>query len=462
MMDTPIPNHFPYAGWQVAPNNSGWGLWDSGIVAASLAFEGLALRPHEVTQALAPLPGHWHWDSHEEILTAQLPPLPQDQVAELIGQALQALQTQARSHPYPANPLLADAMAREILQGPTSPLEEAAWHHYFTGNYQDPALRRATKDGLETLLAGQGAQAASLWYPWIRRIGIGPFHRLLQSIYKTERRYDLAIPTLDTCRQIWLQQPDLPESALVLVEYLLYFGLADQVAALLAQSPSPLLDPARASLTHLRQRPPATCRTSFLLITWNRPTALAHSLDALLASRAWDDTEWVIGVNGSEDPGLAVLAERGLTPALVAPENRSIDLYRDLFPLARGEVLIELDDDLLAVPPALDALLYEALVAFPDYGAVGLQPRLRLQNGSLQDVASVRLETETRGGQTLHRGSLWGCCLALRREDFWDCHGFYGAALDKRLGEEDQLMRKLHLRQRKFGHLETPRLEISL
>lgn len=451
-----------YAGWQVAPNTSGWDIWDSGIVAASLAFEGLALLPQDITQALAPLPGKWQWDSHEETLSGQLPTMPQHQVAELIGKLLQTFHAQAIRLGRPANPLLADTMAREMIQRAGSPLFEAAWHHLFGKQGQAPSLRIAVKGGLEALLSGQGEQAADQWQAWLDDVGISPFHRILQSLYKVDRCYDLAIPTLNACKQIWRKNPNTPEAALPLVEWLLYFGLGDQATALLNQSSSPLLNPARHHLKLLSRRSPAACRVSFLLITWNRPAALSHSLNVLQAAQAWHDTEWVIGVNGAQDPGLKVLAERGITPALVAPENRSIDFYRDIFPLARGEVLVELDDDLLAVPEKLDALLYNALENVPDYGAVSLQPCLRHQDGTRQQVTSVRLETATQQGQTVYRGSMWGCCLAIRRQDFMDCHGFYGATLNKRLGEEDQLMRKLHLRQRKFGHLETPGLEISL
>lgn len=461
MIDSIIRPH-PYAGWQVAPTPSGWSLWDSGIVAASLAFEGLTLHPQDVVQTLDTLPGQWQWDSHEETLSGQLPPIPQNQVPELIGQVLQALHARAVLLNHPANPLLADSMAREMIQGPGTPLDEAAWHHLFGQEGRSPSLRIAVKAGVESLLAGQGEQAVSQWQNWLNTLGIAPFHRIIQSLYKVDRCYDLAVPALNACKQIWRQHPNLPESAVPLVEYLLYFGLADQAAALLEQSPTPLLNPARDSLKLLKQYSPATCRVSFLLITWNRPTALARSLDVIQAARAWSDTEWIIGVNGAQDLGLEILAEHGITPVLVASENRSIDLYRDLFPLARGEVLVELDDDLLAVPEKLDALLYNALTTFPEYGAISLQPCLRHQNGTRQQITSVRLETATQDGQTLYRGSMWGCCLAIRRKDFLDCHGFYGVTLNKRLGEEDQLMRKLHLRQRKFGHLATAGLEISL
>lgn len=456
-----LPDVPPYSGWQVVPIPGGWQAYDTGIVSASLAFSGLSLTPADAAAALGV--GPWGWDAHFETLRAQLPALDQSQVIAEIGRVVASLHAAAHAGGRLANPLLADLMALRVLLTEGSPLREAAWQHYFPRIDAGAPLAPSVIAGARALVGGDGAQAVAHWQPAFASLGLAPFDRMLQAIYKADPEYALGSAATAAVHQLWSQDPADPGRGAVLLELLLYLGRNESAARLLAALPSPRLDGFRSTLESLTiPLAPPRCRVSILLISWNRADLLDRTLELLRRSLVWPDTEILVGLNGCTDHSAAVLARHGLAPALVSPTNEGIDLYRALFPLAQGQVLLEMDDDITALPPGLDALLAQALEAFPDYGAFSILPRVRHPDGQVQVAQGMSLGREERGGITVHQGSMWGCCLAIRREDFLAGNGFSGVRLSKRLGEEDQLMRKLYLRQRKFGYLDCGGLEILL
>lgn len=451
-----------YSGWQAAPMATGWSVADTGTLAASLALAGTALMPADMAAALAGIaPGQWAWDAHFETLRGDLPALGQEEVARHIGAVVQAVHAAAARHGRPANPLVADLMAARILINPASPLRAAAWEHFFPGI---AAEGRAVEDvlaGLAALMDGRGEAAATHWAPWLGPLGIRPFDRMLQAAYKADPEYALGGAAAEALRNLWSRQPDETGRIAALLEMLLYFGRNDSVENLLSTLPAEALPGLRQNLATVKAAAaPARCRVSVVLISWNRAALLDQALHALRGALALPDSEILVGLNGCTDDSEAVLARHGIVPAIRSPENRGIDLYRDVFALAGGDIILEIDDDVLALPPRLDALLLEHFAAFPEYGALSVLPWVRQADGGFLPGQSVVLGRESQGERQVCHGSMWGCCLAIRRSDFYAGNGFYGATLSKRLGEEDQLMRKLYLRQRKFGFIEGARVDI--
>ncbi|MDE2585188.1 MAG: hypothetical protein KGN39_07275, partial [Betaproteobacteria bacterium] len=111
-----------YAGWQVAPTpDGGWRAFDTGVVAAVLALSGYSLYHADANGALADLPGRWIWDAHTETLRGELPPLEQELVGSLVERVVARLQAAAQQAGNPANPLVADLIASQILLAPVSP-----------------------------------------------------------------------------------------------------------------------------------------------------------------------------------------------------------------------------------------------------------------------------------------------------------------------------------------------------
>lgn len=451
-----------YSGWQVAPAGNLWRAFDTGIVAASLALSGLSLRHADALAALGDCPGQWVWDAHFETLRGTLPAMEPARVGEQVGAVVARLHGAAQAAGCPANPLLADFMAIRILLAEVSPLKEAAWNHCFPGVAMERPLLDGVLGGLRALLAGDAQGAVGSWQPWLGRLGLPAFDRLLQALYKADPDYGRLEAATRVAQGLWSLAPADPAHAAPLVELLLYFGRSENAGQILAMLPSGTLPALRQRRAGLMPPAPAACGVSILLISWNRAALLDQTLSVLRRSLVLPDTEILVGLNGCSDDSAAVLERHGISPALVSPDNRGIDLYRDIFPLARGRILLEIDDDLTALPPGLDALLQDYLQAFPAYGALSILPRVRQPDGQVLPAKGASYGRERQGQMEVHHGSMWGCCLAIRREDFYAGNGFYGATLSKRLGEEDQLMRKLYLRQRKFGYIDCGGLEILL
>lgn len=243
----------------------------------------------------------------------------------------------------------------------------------------------------------------------------------------------------------------------MVLEFLIYFGLFDQASQFLDHLPSHMHIEHRAMLRRARSRQEHFVprhHFSFCILTWNRADLLDRCLADIKAKAFSEDYEIIVGVNASTDHTAEILARHGITQVHWNARNDSIDYYREIMDSARGEILVEIDDNVVEFPPGFDQVLATHLAAFPGYGFVGIEPtRLSLASGATESMhlAVAGYSEERMGDLALWRGPVWGCCAALRNEDYRRINGLYGARLSKAVGEEPQFIRKLLVHGRQSG-----------
>jgi len=294
-----------------------------------------------------------------------------------------------------------------------------------------------------------------------------PLDRIAQYLYKVLTGLPLSRSIgicLDMVDRVIRRHPLHPHGGHMVLEFLIYFGLLDQAEQFLAHLPAQqhlehraMLRRARSRLAHFVPRH----RFSFCILTWNRADLLDRCLADLKAKAASDDYEIIVGVNASTDHTAEVLTRHGISQVHWNARNDSIDYYREIMDAAKGEILVEIDDNVVEFPPGFDHMLAGHLEAFPHYGYIGLEPtRLSLASGSTQSMHldGAGYVEERSGDLRLWRGPVWGCCAALRNRDYRRINGLYGARLSKTVGEEPQFIRKLYLHGMQSGLIRGPRL----
>ena len=248
----------------------------------------------------------------------------------------------------------------------------------------------------------------------------------------------------------------------LVLEFFLYFGLRKGAEQVLAALPPTAMPEYRAALLRANMTVDMFVprkRFSICLITWNRADLLDRSLTELKAKLASDDYEIIVGVNDSNDHTADVLAKHGIQNVLWNSKNDSTDYYRTVFGAASGEYILEVDDDNVEYPAGFDLLLEEYLLAFPDFGYIGIQPTLRHVSTGEDEYRVVADYGEIVSGDLrLHAGPVWGCCALFRNSDYRMFNGFYGVRMSKEMGEEPQIIRKLQMYGKSSGIIMGPRL----
>ena len=160
---------------------------------------------------------------------------------------------------------------------------------------------------------------------------------------------------------------------------------------------------------------------SFAMLTWNRHKFLKETLDAIVAGLSGDfDYEFLIWDNGSTDQTGEVLAAFGKRPGariFRSRRNLSINAYKPLFNRAKGDIIIEIDDDILHLPLGFDKAMVDYLNAYPDYGYLSLNVVQNEQTEGAKPAASC-YTLDTRGPKTVEEGPAGGWCVGFRRKDY--------------------------------------------
>lgn len=160
---------------------------------------------------------------------------------------------------------------------------------------------------------------------------------------------------------------------------------------------------------------------SFAMLTWNRHKFLRATLEAIFASLSGEfEYEFLIWDNGSTDETGEVLTAFEAKPGVRvfrSKKNRSINAYKPLFNRAKGDIIIEIDDDILQLPKGFDKAVVEYLKAFPDYGYLSLNVVQNEQTEGAKPPASC-YTPDTRGGRTVEEGPAGGWCVGFRRKDY--------------------------------------------
>jgi len=168
---------------------------------------------------------------------------------------------------------------------------------------------------------------------------------------------------------------------------------------------------------------------SIVLLTWNRCRFLERCLSSLFTSLSGKfDYEFLVLDNGSTDSTAGVLDSfKRQYPGLVVfnkPKNQGLNAYKILFKRAKGDVIIEVDDDILNFPKSFDETIVDYLSAYGDYGFLALNVIQDEHTNGAKPTASQYIE-DRRNGKVVERGPTGGWCTGFRRRDYWKVHLFF-------------------------------------
>ena len=161
---------------------------------------------------------------------------------------------------------------------------------------------------------------------------------------------------------------------------------------------------------------------SILLLTRNRSKFLDLAVQAILKNISGRISyEFLIMDNGSTDETQQVLRQYEGLPGvriIQLPENRGLNSYKKLFGMAQGEILLEVDDDVIQVPKDFDLTFLEYFSRFPDYGYLALNViQNEMTDGAKPDKNAYVVDA--RDGYVIERGPTGGWFSAFRRKDFF-------------------------------------------
>jgi glycosyltransferase involved in cell wall biosynthesis len=117
-------------------------------------------------------------------------------------------------------------------------------------------------------------------------------------------------------------------------------------------------------------------KVSFLILTWNRYKFLEICLERLIESIAdAEQCEILILDNGSTDATSEVLrrySSHKHVRMLSVPKHLGLEAYKQLFAAARGELVVTVDDDVLAFPHGIDHIFESYMRTYTDFGYLAL------------------------------------------------------------------------------------------
>lgn len=164
---------------------------------------------------------------------------------------------------------------------------------------------------------------------------------------------------------------------------------------------------------------------SFVILTWNRSPMLKICLERLFKSiKDKVSSEIIIYDNNSPDDTRSVIDSfinkyQNLIKIKIIYGNENVGLkaYKKLFSLASGRYIIEVDDDILDFPEAVDQVFIDYFDNFKKFGYLALDV---IQNDNTTG-AKPKIENYKKvelNGLTIEQGPTGGWCTGFRRVDF--------------------------------------------
>lgn len=171
--------------------------------------------------------------------------------------------------------------------------------------------------------------------------------------------------------------------------------------------------------------PSADSGISILLVTWNRATFLRETLRTL-ADTIPAEHEILVWDNGSTDETKEALREAQSSKlnmkVFYSDRNIGTSGYAKLALHARYDWLMELDDDILLLPPHWFEIMTAAFRAFPELGYLALDVvQDEFTNGA--KPASENYAAETRGDYTVEFGPTGGWATMIPRALYFQTEG---------------------------------------
>jgi glycosyltransferase involved in cell wall biosynthesis len=162
-------------------------------------------------------------------------------------------------------------------------------------------------------------------------------------------------------------------------------------------------------------------KISICILTWNRPKFLEICVDDLKGKMFYnDDFEIIIMDDGSTGETQKLLEKLGQNRYIRIISNRKhkgLKAYKRLFGKAKGDYIIEVDDDVLEFPLHFDKTMIEYMNCYPDYGFLALDViQNEFTNGAKPD--SSHYTEDIRGDKVIQKGTTGGWCTCFRRIDY--------------------------------------------
>jgi GT2 family glycosyltransferase/glycosyltransferase involved in cell wall biosynthesis len=180
---------------------------------------------------------------------------------------------------------------------------------------------------------------------------------------------------------------------------------------------------------HTAAEPAKRVKVSILVLTWNRARMLDQCL-ATIANNIYNSEsyELIVGDNGSAVDTQEVLAKYKIHKLIRRETNEGLELYKELYAVAEGDLIIEIDDDVIELPLHFDRDMERYFEAFPEYGLLGLDViQNEHTNGAKPDGRYYG--RDFRNDLEIEQGPVIGCCMAIRRSLFNSFGGFSGETL---------------------------------
>ena len=157
---------------------------------------------------------------------------------------------------------------------------------------------------------------------------------------------------------------------------------------------------------------------SIVLLTWNRAPFLEICLREMFASLSSDVSKEIILMDNCSDDETPRILERYATlPDVRIVRNKvnmRLNAYKKLFPMARGEFVIEVDDDILRFPVGFDKTLVEYMKGYSDYGYIALNVEQNEKTNGAKPAIEC-YHDDVRGDMVVEEGPTGGWCTIFRR-----------------------------------------------
>lgn len=165
----------------------------------------------------------------------------------------------------------------------------------------------------------------------------------------------------------------------------------------------------------------ATPLVSICILTWNRPKFLEMCIDDLL-KKISDSRQCEILVldNGSTDETGKILDKyRDNSFIRISRNEKHIGLnaYKKLFSEAKGNYIIEVDDDVLEFPLHFDKTMIQYMDEYTDYGFLALNVMQNENTNGAKPEQSFYVD-DVRGDKTVEQGPAGGWCTCFRQKDY--------------------------------------------
>lgn len=156
-------------------------------------------------------------------------------------------------------------------------------------------------------------------------------------------------------------------------------------------------------------------------MTWNRPKFLELCLEDLCKKMYYrNDCEIIVMDDASNNETAKMLDSYEKKQGIKIIRNkkhRSLQAYKKLFGKAKGEYIVDVDDDVLQFPFHFDKTMIEYLNEYSDYGYLALDVIQNEHTNGAKPDASYYTE-DVRNDKVVQRGVTGGWCTCFRRKDY--------------------------------------------